>query len=314
MTRAVALGDAARGTTAPNPNVGCVIVRDGAVIGEGATQPGGRPHAEAVALGQADPRGATVYTTLEPCAHISVRGPACADAMIAAGVARVCVSLIDPDPRTAGAGVARMRAAGIAVDVGVCEGAASASIEGFLMRQRHGRAFVTLKLALSIDGRIAMQDGTSRWITGAEARDHVHRQRARSDAVLVGRGTYEADAPRLDVRIAGLEDRAPRRLILTRGNTPEGWTALRSPEDVSTLSDVNDLLVEGGGETAAAFLAADLVDRMTIFIAPIVIGGAGRAGVGDTGLSALSDAHGRWARSDMETLGPDTLIIYERTR
>lgn len=316
MAAAIALGEEARGTTAPNPNVGCVIVADGRIVGQGATQPGGRPHAEAVALAQAGPAaaGATVYTSLEPCAHRSHRGLACADALIVARVARVVVGLQDPDPRTAGAGIARMRGAGITVDIGLREADAARSIAGFLTRLRHGRPFVTLKLALSIDGRIALADGTSRWITGAAARDHAHGLRARSDAILVGRGTYDADAPRLDVRLPGLEHRAPRRLLLTRGAAPNGWTALADPEAIHTLHDVNDLLVEGGGQTAAAFLNADLVDRLVIYTAPILIGGSGRPGVGDLGLVDLSAAHGRWRPHEGLRLGSDRLDTYERLR
>ena len=318
MAAAVALGDEARGTTAPNPNVGCVIVGHGIVVGRGATQPGGRPHAEAVALDQAGSAavGATVYTSLEPCAHVSPRGAACADLLLAAQVGRVCVALQDPDPRTAGEGIARLRGAGIVVDVGTGAHEAARSMEGFLTRLARGRAFVTLKLAWSIDGRIAMADGTSRFITGEEARRHTHLQRARSDAILVGRGTFDADAPRLDVRIEGLEHRSPERYLLTRGAAPEGWHALSSPQAIASLHDVNDLLVEGGGETAAAFLAADLVDRMLIYPAPIVLGGGGRAGIGDiglTGLPGLAAAHGRWTRGESIVLGSDRLDVYDRT-
>lgn len=314
MALAVALGDAARGTTAPNPNVGCVIVANGALVGRGATQPGGRPHAEAVALDEAgaSAAGATVYTSLEPCAHVSSRGPACVDALIAARVGRVCVALVDPDPRTAGAGIERLRQAGVAVDLGEDAADARRSMAGFLCRLEHGRPFVSLKLAMSIDGRIALADGTSRFITGEESRRDVHLRRAASDAILVGRGTYEADAPGLDVRIEGLEHRRPRRILLTRGTAPDGWEALAAPADIAGLEGVNDLLVEGGGETAAAFLAADLVDRMLIYTAPIVIGGSGRAGVGDIGLASLAEAHGRWTRAESAVLGSDRLDVYER--
>ena len=314
MAAAIALGDEARGTTAPNPNVGCVVVRDGVAIGRGATQPGGRPHAEAVALDAAGPdaAGSTIYTSLEPCAHRSGRGPACADLLVAARVARVVVAIEDPDPRTAGRGVARMREAGIAVDVGTGAEEATRSMAGFLTRVAHGRPYVTLKLAQSIDGRIALADGASRWITGEEARAHTHGLRARSDAILVGRVTFDADAPRLDVRLPGLEHCSPRRLLLTRGDAPHGWAALASPEAIRTLADANDLLIEGGGETAAAFLRADLVDRLMIYTAPILIGGSGRAGVGDLGLPDLASAHGRWVRRTSHVLGSDRLDVYER--
>jgi diaminohydroxyphosphoribosylaminopyrimidine deaminase / 5-amino-6-(5-phosphoribosylamino)uracil reductase len=315
MAAAIALGERRRGRTAPNPNVGCVIVKDGAAIGEGWTRPGGRPHAEAVALDEAGDgaRGATVYVTLEPCAHRSDRGPACADLLLAAGLARVVVALEDPDPRTAGGGIARLEAAGIAVDVGIGAEAAAHSMRGFLTRMRFGRPFVTLKLAMSIDGRIALPSGESRWITGEEARADGHVERARSDMILVGRGTYDADSPRLDVRLPGLEDASPRRALLSRGEDVEGWTRLASPDEVHGLHDVNDLLVEGGAETASAFLAADLVDRLLVYRAPILIGD-GKAALGPIGLAGLADAHGRWRLVETRQLGIDTLQVYERSR
>ncbi|MDQ8756963.1 bifunctional diaminohydroxyphosphoribosylaminopyrimidine deaminase/5-amino-6-(5-phosphoribosylamino)uracil reductase RibD [Sphingosinicella sp. LHD-64] len=314
MTEAITLGERARGTTAPNPHVGCVIVRDGAVIGRGATQSGGRPHAEAVALEEAgNVEGATVYVTLEPCAHESARGPACADLLVAAGPARVVVALEDPDPRTNGSGIACLRAAGITVDVGEGAEAAARSLAGFLSRIRRGRPLVTLKLAMSIDGKIALPSGESKWITGEDARAHVHLERARADMILVGRGTYEADRPRLDVRLPGLEDRSPRRALLTRGETVEGWARIGAPEEVAGLHDVNDLLVEGGSATATAFLAADLVDRMLIYRAPILIG-EGRSSVGYIGLNAIADAHRRWRLADTRALGMDRLEVYERVR
>jgi diaminohydroxyphosphoribosylaminopyrimidine deaminase/5-amino-6-(5-phosphoribosylamino)uracil reductase len=315
MEAAIALGARGRGRTAPNPNVGCVLVREERVVGRGWTQPGGRPHAEAMALAEAGEaaRGAHAFVTLEPCAHESARGPACADLLIEAGVAGVTVALTDPDPRTNGRGIARLGEAGIAVDVGPGADAAARSMAGFLTRQRLGRPCVTLKLAMSLDGKIALPSGESRWITGEDARAHVHLERARADMILVGRGTYEADKPELDVRLPGIEEWSPRRALLTRGEAVEGWTRLGSPEEVHGLADVNDLLVEGGSATASAFLQADLVDRLLIYRAPILIG-EGKSSIGYIGLTALADAHRRWALVDERRLGIDRLEVYERDR
>ncbi|MBU3077013.1 bifunctional diaminohydroxyphosphoribosylaminopyrimidine deaminase/5-amino-6-(5-phosphoribosylamino)uracil reductase RibD [Sphingomonas quercus] len=312
MAAALALSERGRGRTAPNPNVGCIIVRDGRVIGRGWTQPGGRPHAEAVALAAATAAGvagSTVYVTLEPCAHYSPRGPACADLLVAARPARVVIGVGDPDPRTAGKGVARLRAAGIAVSEGMAPAAARAAMAGFFTRQEHGRPHVTLKLATSLDGRIALASGESRWISGAQARAHAHLERARADAILVGRGTFAADAPSLDVRLPGLADRSPRRLLLSRTARVAGWETLAAPEEISGLAHVDQLLVEGGADTAAAFLRARLVDRLLLYRAPILIG-AGRAALGDIGLASLADAHGRWRLADARMLGSDRLEVY----
>jgi diaminohydroxyphosphoribosylaminopyrimidine deaminase/5-amino-6-(5-phosphoribosylamino)uracil reductase len=243
MGAALALAERGRGRTAPNPNVGCIIVRHGCVIGRGWTQPGGRPHAEAMALADTgDIAGATVYVTLEPCAHASARGPACADLLVASRPARVVVALGDPDPRTNGAGIARLRAAGIAVVEGLEAHTARRSMAGFLTRRALGRPHVTLKLGLSLDGRIAMADGASRWITGPAARAHAHLERSRHEAILVGRGTLEADAPKLDVRLPGLEHRSPRRILLTRNPlvSSEGeWEAIASPQAIAVLAGVD---------------------------------------------------------------------------
>ena len=313
MAAALSLAERGRGRSTPNPNVGCVIVQGGRVVGRGWTQPGGRPHAEAMALAQAGDaaRGATCYVTLEPCAHVSQRGPACADLLVAAGVARVVIALRDPDPRTDGDGIARLAAAGMAVATGVSAAEARRSMAGFLTRQRFGRPHVTLKLALSLDGAAAMGDGRSQWITGAEGRAHAHLERARHDAILVGRGTLAADQPRLDVRLAGLGQRAPMRVLLSA--TPEpGWTTLATPAAIATLAGVDTLLVEGGMATAAAFLADDLVDRLLLYRAPILIGG-GRTLPG-IGLGDLTQGHGRWIQCDARQLGSDRLEGYERMR
>jgi diaminohydroxyphosphoribosylaminopyrimidine deaminase / 5-amino-6-(5-phosphoribosylamino)uracil reductase len=313
MAAVLALGERGRGRTAPNPNVGCIIVKDGRVAGRGWTQPGGRPHAEAMALAQAGEaaRGATVYTTLEPCAHESPRGPACSGLLAEAGVAEVIVALGDPDPRTDGRGAARLREAGIAVLEGAAESEARRVMAGFLTRRRLGRPFVTLKLATSLDGCIALESGESRWITGAEARAHAHVERARHEAILVGRGTLDADAPSLDVRLAGLEDRAPRRVVLTHGDAPAGCEGIASPHAIASLQGVDHLLVEGGAQTAAAFLREDLVDRLLLYRAPILIG-AGTPALGDIGLASLAGAHGRWRLIDARQLGSDRLEVYAR--
>ena len=296
----------------PNPAVGAIVVAGGVVVGRGWTQAGGRPHAEAMALAQAGKRtrGAVLYATLEPCAHRSERGPACADLIVAGGLARVVAGCIDPDPRTAGGGMARIHSAGIAAEA-IPFPEVRASLAGYLARHRLGRPYVTLKLALSIDGCIAMVDGSSRWITGAAARAHSHALRARQDAIVVGGNTLRADRSRLDVRLAGLESRAPGRWVLTRGAVPDGWRKLAEPQAIAQMADVQYLLIEGGAGAAAGFLAEDLVDRLMIYRAPIVIGN-GRRGMADIGLAALEDAHGRWRRSESRQLGEDMLEVYDR--
>jgi diaminohydroxyphosphoribosylaminopyrimidine deaminase/5-amino-6-(5-phosphoribosylamino)uracil reductase len=316
MREALALAEEARGQSAPNPNVGCVIVSPSdKVVGRGATARGGRPHAEAVALEHAAKKaaGATVYVTLEPCAHESPRGPACTDLLLKAKPARVVIALKDPDPRTSGKGIRRLRAAGIEVKLGVGRDAAKRSLSGWLTRLQLGRPRITLKLALSIDGKIALPSGESKWITGEDARRHVHLERAHSDMILVGRGTFLADQPRLDVRLPGFEERSPRRALLTRGEAVDGWEILRNPQDVYRLHDVNDLLVEGGSATATAFLAENLVDRILIYRAPIIVG-EGKSSFGYVGLDAVADAHGRWELTDEQRLGVDRLEVYERVR
>ncbi|MEL6792651.1 MAG: bifunctional diaminohydroxyphosphoribosylaminopyrimidine deaminase/5-amino-6-(5-phosphoribosylamino)uracil reductase RibD [Pseudomonadota bacterium] len=215
MRAAIAIGRRGLGRVWPNPAVGCVIVNETGLIGRGWTQPGGRPHAEAMALAQAGEaaRGATAYVSLEPCAHHG-KTPPCADALAAAGVARVVSPMEDPDPRVAGRGFAALRAAGVIVETGLLTREAEAANEGFLMRQRAGRPWVTLKLAATLDGRIATASGESRWITGPAARARTHLMRAAHDAVLVGAGTARADDPMLDVRLTGLESRKPVRVVV----------------------------------------------------------------------------------------------------
>ena len=231
MDHALALAARGLGRVWPNPAVGCVIERDGVVLGRARTGDGGRPHAETRALAEAGAaaRGATAHVTLEPCAHVGAT-PSCADALAAAGVARVVVALRDPDPRTDGAGIARLHAAGIDVVEGVREAEARALQAGFLSRVGRGRPVVTLKLATTLDGRIATASGESRWITGEAARAHVHAERARHDAVMVGGGTARADDPRLTVRGMGAAHAAgpqPVRIALARAlDLPPGAAML----------------------------------------------------------------------------------------
>lgn len=236
-----ALGLARRGLGAvwPNPAVGCVLVRPdlgGRVVGRGWTQNGGRPHAETEALRRAGAlaKGATAYVTFEPCAHHGATPP-CADALIAAGIARAVVALRDPDPRVDGAGIARLEQAGVAVALGLAEAEAAEVNAGFLMRVRRGRPLFTLKIASTLDGRIAARGGESRWITGEEARAAAHRLRADHDAVMVGIGTALADDPELTCRLPGMEERQPIRIVLdSRLRLPPGLRLARSAKDVPT--------------------------------------------------------------------------------
>lgn len=222
MGAALALARRGLGAVWPNPAVGCVIVRDGRVVGRGWTQPGGRPHAESEALARAGEaaRGAAAYVTLEPCAHWG-KTPPCAEALIAAGIARVVAAVEDPDPRVSGRGLRRLATAGVAVESGLLAEEAAGINAGFFQRVRLGRPLVALKLATTLDGRIAAASGESRWITGPAARERAHLMRATHDAVMVGSGTALADDPELTCRLPGLEGRSPVRVVLdARLRTP----------------------------------------------------------------------------------------------
>ncbi|MCB2111260.1 MAG: bifunctional diaminohydroxyphosphoribosylaminopyrimidine deaminase/5-amino-6-(5-phosphoribosylamino)uracil reductase RibD, partial [Rhodobacteraceae bacterium] len=253
MSLALALGRRGLGRVWPNPAVGCVIVREGRIVGRGRTADGGRPHAETVALAEAGAaaEGATAYVSLEPCAHHG-QTPPCAEALIAAGVARVVTALEDPDPRVAGRGHAMLRAAAIAVTTGVMEPEARAGQQGFLTRVRLGRPMLTLKLAASLDGRIATASGESRWITGPEARRRVHAMRATHDAVLVGAGTARADDPELTVRGLGPTPMPqpvpqPVRVVAARGlDLPRGGKLAK------TIAEAPLWLLHGSGAPSAA--------------------------------------------------------------
>jgi diaminohydroxyphosphoribosylaminopyrimidine deaminase/5-amino-6-(5-phosphoribosylamino)uracil reductase len=242
MDRALARGETARRRTAPNPWVGAVVVRDGEVVGQGATQPPGGAHAEIEALREAGDRarGATVYTTLEPCSHQGRTGP-CVVALAEAGVTRVVVAIEDPDPQVAGAGIAQLRALGITVDVGVGAHAVACSLAPYLVHRRLGRAFTVAKTAMSLDGRVAARDGSSQWITGAASRADAHRLRAESQAIVIGAGTALADRPRLTVRDAdGPVHGQPLRVVLDATGRVPAEGPLFDPELAPTLVVTTD--------------------------------------------------------------------------
>jgi len=313
LARALRLAARGLGTTDPNPRVGCVIASGDEVVGEGFHERAGGPHAEVVALAVAGARarGATAYVTLEPCSHHG-RTPPCADALVAAGIARVVYAAGDPNPRVNGGGAARLRAAGIAVSAGLLEGAARALNPGFHSRMERGRPWVRLKLACSLDGRTALANGESRWITSEAARRDVQRLRARSSAILTGIGTVLADDPRLDVRVPGTT-RQPLRVVLDpRLETPASARVLQPPGDVLVFAsaastpaarmleaagarvevlpgdpaaldleavlarlaalEVNEVHAECGATLAGALLAASLVDELVVYVAPVLLG------------------------------------------
>ncbi|WP_375280471.1 bifunctional diaminohydroxyphosphoribosylaminopyrimidine deaminase/5-amino-6-(5-phosphoribosylamino)uracil reductase RibD [Pseudooctadecabacter sp.] len=349
MGLALSLGRRGLGRVWPNPNVGCVIVKDGRVIGRGWTADGGRPHAETQALAQCAAVGATAYVTLEPCAHTG-KTPPCAQALIDAKVARVVIAADDPDPRVSGKGIAMLRAAGIEVETGVRTAEAVRDMAGFLTRMTQNRPFVTLKLASSFDGRIATATGESQWITGPDARRMVHAQRAAHDAVLVGAGTVRADDPTLTVRDIGVT-RQPVRIVASRKLDIDA-TALRATQDqaplwlchgadatvapwqdagattiacaargrqidpIDMMAKLADLgltrvFCEGGGSLAASLLAADLVDEVVGFTAGLILGAEGTPSVGAMGLDRLSDAP-RFKLIETRTIGADLMHRWQR--
>jgi diaminohydroxyphosphoribosylaminopyrimidine deaminase/5-amino-6-(5-phosphoribosylamino)uracil reductase len=315
MAEAIALGQGVRADTSPNPWVGAVVVPAGdEPAAEGATQPPGGPHAEMVALQLAGgtARDATLYVTLEPCSHHG-RTPPCADAVIAAGVRRVVVGVVDPDPQVAGAGIERLRAAGVDVEVGVSAEEVSASLRPYLAQRRRGRPWVVLKLAATLDGRLAAPDGSSRWITGPAARIDAHRLRAESDAILVGAGTVRTDDPALTVR--DVPGRDPLRVVL--GQPPAGARALPAlvhdgplPPLLEDLGrrGVVQLLVEGGARVAASFHRGGLVDQYALYLAPAFLGGDdGLPMFAGAGAPTMADIW-RGRIDGIRRIGPDVRI------
>lgn len=326
LTRALALAAEAIGLTDPNPRVGCVLLAaDGRELGAGHTQPAGQAHAEVMALRDAaarghDVRGAIAIVTLEPCSHHG-RTPPCCDALIAAGIARVVVAVQDPNPQVAGQGITRLRAAGIAVELA---DAATADVArelniGFFSRMQRGRPFVRLKSAVSLDGRTALPDGRSQWITGEAARADGHAWRRRAGAVLTGIGTVLADNPRLDVRLVPTA-RQPLRLVLDpQGRLPPGARILQPPGEARTIGPgradlpallaelgregINELHVEAGPTLSGAFLDAGLVDELLIYQAPLLIG-EGRPLAALQPLAGLDQAR-RWRLLEALPIGAD---------
>lgn len=351
MQRAIELARRGWYTTRPNPRVGCVIVRDETVIGEGWHERAGKAHAEIAALADVDrrgdtARGSTVYVTLEPCSHTGRTAP-CVDALIQAGVARVVVGTGDPNPQVDGRGIARLREAGIDVVSDVVADRCAALNPGFNQRMALGRPRVRVKLAMSLDGRTAAADGSSQWITGEVARDDVHRLRAESGAVMVGRGTQQADDPALNVRLAG-EWPQPRPVVLdsqleinTRakllaaGCAPLIYTASSDRKRIGELEaagaevvsaglkgavldlddvladlgarEINDLLVEAGPTLAGALAQAGLVDEYIIYMAPKLLGDAGRGLLHMPQIRSLAEAS-ELVIDDIAPLGRDWRI------
>jgi len=293
------LAECGRGTTHPNPLVGAVVVRNGEIVGEGWHERAGGPHAEVVALEAAGERarGATLYLTLEPCAHHG-RTPPCADAVIAAGIAKVVAAVGDPNPKTDGEGFERLRAAGVEVELpgGELERRARRQNEAWRTWVAKGRPFVTYKAAVTLDGRVAAAGGDARWVSGEESRRLVHEFRAASDAVAAGMGTVRAENPKLTARAGGAV-RQPRRLAFGRGPLPDGSELeLRSgplAEELERLAaeGVQSLLLEGGPTIAGAFLRAGLIDKLVLFVAPKLVGGDDAPPLfAGPGVRALADA------------------------
>lgn len=350
MRTAQALAQRGLGRVWPNPSVGCVIVKDNVVIGRGFTADGGRPHAETLALKQAraQAKSADVYVTLEPCAHHG-QTPPCAQSLIDSGVKRVIIGTQDPDPRTAGRGVEMLKSAGIEVVTSILEKECSALNAGFFNRIKQNRPFITLKMACSLDGKVATKTGQSQWITGKESRAHVHLQRARHDAVLAGIGTVRADDPLLTARVPGIDHNTVRIILDSKLGIDPQSTLVKSAKEcplwiffdpdsitpepeqivsesgaklfqipphnlVSVLEEVakqgiTRLFVEGGASVHSAFLKAGLFDQIMIYRSPVIIG-EGKSIFSALTIERLQDAP-RLQCIKKQSLGQDSLEIYE---
>lgn len=314
MHRAMANAESVRGTTSPNPWVGAVVTAADGSMFDGATNPPGGAHAEIVALASAGEHaaGATLTVTLEPCVHHG-RTPPCTDAIVAAGIRRVVVGIQDPDPRVAGRGIAALRAAGVEVSTGEATALITTQLEPYIVHRSTGRPYVLLKLAATLDGRTAAADGSSRWITGPEARADVHRLRAESDAVLVGAGTVRADNPALTVRDA--DGRNPLRVVL--GRAPTDARVRPCLELSGDLADVLDdlgrrgimqVLVEGGATVAHQLHHAGLVNRYVIYLAPCLAAGSDSSPMFRGSAAATIDSLWRGRFRSVTQLGSDLRI------
>lgn len=350
MRSALALARRGEGRTAPNPAVGCVIIKDNRLLGRGWTQPGGRPHAETIALAESghSARGATAYVTLEPCAHHG-KTPPCSTALISAGIGRVVIAVTDPDERVAGRGVAALEAAGIAVTTGVLEDSVRDFLAGYLIHRLHHRPLVTAKIATSLDGRIALADGRSQWITAPESRRLVHLMRSRHDAMLTTAATVRADDPALTCRLPGLESPPPLRVVVSTdldlngdyqlsrdglgpvlhlhsGNAPatpgiDSQKVAADPAGKPDLTSVmqalgergiTSVMVEAGGRFMASLIRAGLVDRLIWMRSASIIGGDGLPSIAELDLEHLEQ--GRiFRRREVYPLGPDTVEVIDRT-
>ncbi|MDV7084153.1 bifunctional diaminohydroxyphosphoribosylaminopyrimidine deaminase/5-amino-6-(5-phosphoribosylamino)uracil reductase RibD [Rhodococcus sp. IEGM 248] len=322
MQIAIGAAESARGFTSPNPAVGAVVLdAAGRIAGVGMTQPPGGPHAEVVALREAGDaaRGGTAVVTLEPCNHHGRTGP-CSQALLDAGVVAVHYAVGDPNPEAAG-GAETLVSAGVEVTSGLrAQDVERGPLRSWLHRQRTGRPHVTWKYAATLDGRSAAADGTSQWITGPEARERVHADRAKLDAIVVGTGTVLADDPRLTARMpdGSLAAHQPVRVVVGLGDIPadarvlddSAPTLLLRTRDVdevlAALAEYTDVLLEGGPRLAGAFLAAGRVDRIQAYLAPLVLG-AGRSAVADAGVHTIDGAL-RFRHESVETIGPDLLL------
>lgn len=350
MRAALALARRGEGRTCPNPAVGCVIVRNGCLMGRGWTRPGGRPHAETVALNDAGgtAAGATAYVTLEPCSHHG-KTPPCADALISAGISRVVVAITDPDDRVSGQGIERLKAAGITVTTGVLGDEVASFYAAYIRHRLTGLPLVTIKLATSLDGRIALADGTSQWITSAVSRARVHLMRSRTDAIMTSAATVLADNPTLNCRLPGVEGYQPLRVVVSTGLALDPSGNLRQSLDQGPVlhlhSDdlaptdgieqirvaaagngkpdlsavmralgkrgITSVMVEAGGRFAASLIREGLVQRLVWMRSAMLIGHDGLPAIADLGLEKLAEGHD-FKRVALYPSGPDTVEVLER--